>query len=319
MFLARLDRARNDVQKNNKNVNQHLPHSPTKSATTSSSSVTSPPDGGRTVIPPRILHDLNEYLFDVFDANCMEEYHIMERFETKAMEYFLERAQQELNQASSSTSSSSGHTLAEAKEGSHGHDAKDSKQSFKQCKEYGHQEYILHNEFLQLFETLIDKFLQEQQCSADDLYEELRAFHRAKQQNQLLEEDIYAKYKTSGYSYESNNHTNTFSTNSISAVPSMSFDHDDSSSVICVQGDSPSNPHLPSDNNNNFSSKPTNSNMEKLQQQQDALEVLEVLSFYTDFTMWCEMMLENAKHRIKFSKYSFPTPNNSHIHIADHK
>lgn len=36
----------------------------------------------------QILHELNEYLFDVFDANCMEDFKILEDFERKALPSF---------------------------------------------------------------------------------------------------------------------------------------------------------------------------------------------------------------------------------------
>ena len=35
-----------------------------------------------------IIHKVSEYLFDLFDANCMEEYHLLQRFEAKAWPKF---------------------------------------------------------------------------------------------------------------------------------------------------------------------------------------------------------------------------------------
>merc|ERR1712046_110328 len=32
-----------------------------------------------------ILHKVSEYLFDLFDANCMDEYHTLDRFESQAI------------------------------------------------------------------------------------------------------------------------------------------------------------------------------------------------------------------------------------------
>jgi hypothetical protein len=35
-----------------------------------------------------ILHGVSEYIFDLFDANCMEEYQRMEEIEKNAMDLF---------------------------------------------------------------------------------------------------------------------------------------------------------------------------------------------------------------------------------------
>ena len=120
------------------------------------------------------------------------------------------------------------------------------------------------------------------------MYEELREFHQ--QRHRYRKEDPLAKYKTAGYSHDANPSTTT------TAVTHMihthgSTDHDDSSSVICVQGD-----------RSNMSTN-GDAHHDKQIHAHDALEILEVLSFYTEFSTWCEMMMENAKHRIKFSRH----------------
>mmetsp|Transcript_1930 Transcript_1930/g.3076 ORF Transcript_1930/g.3076 Transcript_1930/m.3076 type:complete len:251 (-) Transcript_1930:197-949(-) len=87
-----------------------------------------------------ILEKLSEYLFDLFDANCMEDYATMEEFEVKALESF---------------------------------------RNFEE-KEYTHQQHALHNEFVELFEKLIEKFLRTEGYSVEVFYDEL--LHFMKQQ-----------------------------------------------------------------------------------------------------------------------------------------
>ena len=167
MFISRLDRARKDATTTpsksiNPNLHNSTPGKPVGNPDAKAHEVTPPSSSARLPIPPRILHDLNEYLFDIFDANCMEEYQIMEAFENKAMGYFLQRARLELENM---TTPSVPAYLLDAKA-----DAKVTSSSSSQvhqqkaCKEYGHQEYLLHREFMNLFESLIDKFLQQQEC-----------------------------------------------------------------------------------------------------------------------------------------------------------
>jgi hypothetical protein len=91
----------------------------------------------------KILHDLNEYLFDLFDANCMEDYHKMEAFESRAMMAFMEQKER-----------------------------KDS--------DYDLLHYQLHQEFLQLFEQLIEKFLAEYHCTSEDIFHELERYKKKK-------------------------------------------------------------------------------------------------------------------------------------------
>ena len=99
MFSSRLDTANKIVKSEAKQI------SPVKSL-------------GRNA---KIVHEMAEYLFDIFDANLMEEFHIMESFETKAIGVFINRF-----------------------------DCKD---------EYTFEQENLHKEFLKVFESLLDNFL----------------------------------------------------------------------------------------------------------------------------------------------------------------
>jgi hypothetical protein len=83
-----------------------------------------------------ILAKLAEYLFDLFDANLMEDYAKMEKFEIRALEKF---------------------------------------QDYEQT-EYTHEQHALHNEFVALFEQLIEGFLQSEGYSIDLFYSELVHF-----------------------------------------------------------------------------------------------------------------------------------------------
>ena len=71
-----------------------------------------------------------EYIFDLFDANCLEDYKTMDAFETMALDSFTDFESTEI--------------------------------TFEQ-----HQ---LHKEFLELFERLISKFLKEEGCSVEDFH-----------------------------------------------------------------------------------------------------------------------------------------------------
>jgi hypothetical protein len=83
-----------------------------------------------------ILAKLAEYLFDLFDANLMEDYAKMEKFEIRALESF---------------------------------------QDYEQT-EFTHEQHALHNEFVALFEQLIEGFLQSEGYSIDVFYNELVHF-----------------------------------------------------------------------------------------------------------------------------------------------
>lgn len=95
-----------------------------------------------------LLQDLNEYLFDLFDANCMEEFHILQAFEDRAMQSFLDREENE-------------------KKGNGEGD-------------FDHVHYELHREFVQLFEQLIDGFLKQQSCTMEEVFEEIQRHRRIK-------------------------------------------------------------------------------------------------------------------------------------------
>ena len=85
---------------------------------------------------PKIVHDMAEYLFDIFDANLMEDYHIMERFENKAVDMFVDR---------------------------------------DSCKdEYTFEQENLHKEFLKLFESLLDNFLVSRNITINQLLDEVQ-------------------------------------------------------------------------------------------------------------------------------------------------
>lgn len=84
----------------------------------------------------KIVHEMSEYLFDIFDANMMEEYHIMETFEMKAMNAFINREDEKA--------------------------------------EYTFEQQDLHKEFLKLFESLLDNFLVGKNLTMHDLYDEVK-------------------------------------------------------------------------------------------------------------------------------------------------
>ncbi len=79
----------------------------------------------------------SEYLFDLFDANMMEDYHTMERFENRAIDAFMGSCD---------------------------------------STEITFEQHNLHNEFLELFESLIEKFLRVEGggCSVEAFYERVQ-------------------------------------------------------------------------------------------------------------------------------------------------
>lgn len=85
-----------------------------------------------------IVHDMAEYLFDIFDANLMPEFHMMEEFEAKAIPLFADR------------------------------------ESF--TDEYTFEQENLHKEFLRLFESLLENFLVRKNLTIGQLLEEVRWF-----------------------------------------------------------------------------------------------------------------------------------------------
>lgn len=88
----------------------------------------------------KIVHEMAEYLFDIFDANLMEEYHMMESFEMKAVDLFMKRE-----------------------------NAND---------EYTFEQEECHKEFLVLFETLLEGFLVKKNITIDALLEEVKWYKK---------------------------------------------------------------------------------------------------------------------------------------------
>ena len=88
----------------------------------------------------KLLERASEYLFDIFDANCMEEYHILNNFEERALRSFPDHESEEI--------------------------------SFEQER--------LHGEFLGIFENLLEKFIlnDESGVSIADFYDQVkRQYH----------------------------------------------------------------------------------------------------------------------------------------------
>lgn len=98
---------------------------------------------GQETRPSSIMFKLSEYLFDLFDANCMADFHRMEAFELRALQSFQD------------FSSSSSYADAVP------------------YSEFTHEQHLLHEQFLQLFEELIEGFLRQEHFSAEEFYEQL--------------------------------------------------------------------------------------------------------------------------------------------------
>jgi hypothetical protein len=86
----------------------------------------------------RIVHDMAEYMFDVFDANLMPEFHLMEAFEEKAIPKFFDRESND--------------------------------------DEYTFEQQQAHTEFLNLFESLLGNFLVQKNLTIDQLLDEVKWF-----------------------------------------------------------------------------------------------------------------------------------------------
>jgi The ARF-like 2 binding protein BART len=145
MFLARLDDAKEALTSE-----VHITPVKDKKASSSSSSSaaksSSRPDSERAVPDPakeaanyKLLDDMTEYLFDLFDANMMPEFQQIQAFEDRAVLAF------------------------------DGRDGQD---------EYTLEQSRLHGEFLSLFESLLEKFLQEQDITIDTFYELVQWYHK---------------------------------------------------------------------------------------------------------------------------------------------
>jgi len=161
---------------------------------------------------PRILHQLNEYIFDLFDANCLEDFKKMEEFEKYALDAFMDLEQSEISS----------------------------------IKEFNHRQYELHQEFLTLFETLIDKFLKKFDYTMDELYEQIEWYYK---QRDIIDESKASSHNRGGWKE-----------------------------------------HIDSDE-------------EESSPSQEAFEIIEVITFYTDFEKWTTMMMEIVKQRKHFETF----------------
>lgn len=227
MFLSRLDDARDEVEhqkispikvagsKSKISERQEAKHlqvpfaSPTKQQPTITAS-------GQKPQSSKILLELNEYLFDLFDANCMEDFHKMDQFEREAIQLF---------------------------------DSEDfiSNPNY----EFSHQQYRKHQEFLELFESLVENFLRTNHYTSDKLYSELQTFINSKSTDNQTKHN---KKSSGDGKYSSDN------------------EDDDE----CSQESS---------------------------DQSNALEIVEVIAYYTSFEKWCEMMKENVKLKRYFRSF----------------
>ncbi len=301
MFMSRLEQASRDAQRSTKIIQSPPPknftprsivgNAPSSPAPAEIGTITPSPSKA-TFSPQRkstsmVLHALNDYLFDLFDANMMEDFHIISRFEEKAMKHFEAEAEKEMkereaieeairndnsknsNNCGASNMHSRTHRLDVA--GSKDIDI-DSQQvtivEYKACKdfkEFSHEEYHLHKEFLVLFESLINKFLSEHDYTADEVYDEL---YRHAQDKKKIETAREAK----GGQPESEIDTNLNKNKDYGLNHEFGVNYDD------------------------YEAHP------ELFATSDALEVLDVLAFYTDFPLWSGMMKENAKYRLKFRR-----------------
>jgi len=136
----------------------------------------------------KLLHDLNEYLFDLFDANCLEDFQKLKEFEDRAILTF--------NPAE---------------------EAKDA--------DFDHRHFKLHQEFMTLFEQLIDGFIQQSGYTSEAVFDVIKQ-HRINSKGNLSEG----------------------------------------------------------------------------QDRINAMDIMGVVAFYTDFQSWTIMMKENASYRARFAR-----------------
>ena len=118
MFLSLLDEARNDEKCGGENKEYKGDE-----------------DKDEVSEDDELLEKLSEYLFDIFDANCMEEFHLIERFEREAIKEFL--------------------------------DLED---------EYTLKQFTIHQEFLRLFENILERFLLAEKTTSEALYTKLEHY-----------------------------------------------------------------------------------------------------------------------------------------------
>ncbi len=120
-FISRLDRARHETD-DSRHRALSLPTSKREARTS------------------RILHLFSEYIFDLFDANLMDDFKTIDRFECAALDYFG--------------------------------------RSFS--KEYTIKQHSLHLEFMELLNGLIEKFLEKEFVTIDEFYLAVKATHQDK-------------------------------------------------------------------------------------------------------------------------------------------
>jgi len=149
MFLARLAEADAEVKSDFKAITpqkgliqckRDLPSSDVKYSQASDSKQHS-----------SVIENFAEYLFDLFDANCMEDFHRMEAFENRALQHFAD------------ISNDNG--------------------------EYSLIHTALHREFLSLFEELLQNFLSTEGVTIDEFYTELEKYSKAGSQDARISEN----------------------------------------------------------------------------------------------------------------------------------
>lgn len=129
MFVALLDDARKSSSQSN-----DLKAKPVR---------TSNPGNNNEEPQTSVLEKLSEYLFDLFDANLMDDFKTIEAFERRAQKSFEQHQQ----------------------------------------TEYTIQQHSLHMEFLELFEQLIDKFLHKEGYNAEYMYDQISKYQQSNLKN----------------------------------------------------------------------------------------------------------------------------------------
>jgi hypothetical protein len=248
MFLARLDNARKEVT-TGQTPEIHRSGEEKSSLTeinrkdSSSLKKTGPFPSSATAIPlksttpekdSKILRELNEYLFDLFDANCMEDYHKIDKFEQEALKLF---------------------------------DSEDF--ITNPYYEFSHEQYAKHQEFLCLFESLVEGFLRAFHYTPDLLYAELNT-HISSRESAF----------DSTVNKEKNKETEEVKSKDKQQHSQQQFSY--------------SSDEENGDNSDAFADKDDKSN---------ALEIIDVIAYYTNFEKWCDMMRENIKLKHYFRSF----------------
>jgi len=236
MFLSRLDNARNDMKEEDEKRYHTIPTSASKHKTTSNTtpSKTSEAKKQSPAVPqkrrnPKLLHELNEYLFDLFDSNCMEDFKRMEQFESYALDAFKVLYPDD--------------------------DSMYHQPMTTTIKEFNHRQYELHQEFITLFESMIEKFLLKFHYTTNEFYTEIEWYIQHKD----VAHDHHHQEKAGWKKYRSDG----------------KIDSDDDE----------------------------DEEDDELSPEQEAFEIIEVISFYTDFEKWSTMMMEIVKQRKQFETF----------------